>query len=379
MSTKRFTVNPFDDLTLTDEDRMKLVQVVDKLALAKFAEYEEHLNNNKKVDRSRWKKVSTSGTTAAYMERKKSNPNSPLAEMLFVGPLPGTLDENMFGFINPTLDSMRINASYLNNFSAAAVLATIVEPTVDDPFRAVVVKWMEVDIPGASFGIVWNRDYVFVEGSGILYLKNGERVGYHVYHSVNFRETHELPNRVRGDMSLSAIFRQEGGRTDCRGTGILALGGEIVSKMAVMKMAQSVMSGMKYSYCGQMKKLAWLLEQNYTELGNQSASIVEHHCVTCSKSVKGSLFGKSNTTCRLCFGALCGSCKVSKKLSFISPDLELSQRKVSFCVKCLVEASRVDTLEVARRQLIYKLSVQPDAYSASLAITYTNSCSDESS
>ncbi|EEY63210.1 uncharacterized protein PITG_15436 [Phytophthora infestans T30-4] len=110
----------------------------------------------------------------------------------------------MFGLVNPTLEAMRIKASYLNDFSAAAVLATVVEPTVDEPFLSTVVKWMEIDIPGASIGAVRNRDYVYVESTGLTSLRNGDRVGFHLMHSVNFPQTHELPSRVRGNITRTA-------------------------------------------------------------------------------------------------------------------------------------------------------------------------------
>ncbi|GMF39019.1 unnamed protein product [Phytophthora fragariaefolia] len=207
---KRFILNPFGGLDLTEHDRTELIQLADKLVLAKFEEYEQHLNNEKQVDLVRWKKFTNSGPTTTYLERKNSNPDSKLPALLMVGPLPGTLDENMFGLVSPTIEAMRIKTSYLNDFNAAAVLATIVEPSEKEPFRSVVVKWMEIDIPGASIGIVWNRDYVYLESSGILHLKNGERVGYHLFHSVSFPQAPELPNRVRGNMSFCGIFHQEG-------------------------------------------------------------------------------------------------------------------------------------------------------------------------
>ncbi|CEG49482.1 START-like domain [Plasmopara halstedii] len=125
------------------------------------------------------------------------------------------------------------------------------------------VKWIEIDIPGASTRLIHNRDYVFVEASGILCLKNGERVGYHIYHSVNFPQTPDLPHRVRGNMSFSCIFRQENDRTDCRGTRFMDPGGDMIRTMAVMGMVQATIAGSKYSYCGQMKKLTWLVEQNH--------------------------------------------------------------------------------------------------------------------
>ncbi|EGZ23076.1 hypothetical protein PHYSODRAFT_480113 [Phytophthora sojae] len=363
MSSKRFTVNPFGELSLTDQDRAQLLQLADQLVLAKFEEYEEYLNNEKKVDHKRWKKFSNAGSTIMHLERKNSNPETKLPQVLMVGLLPGTLHENMFGLMSPTLESMRIKTSYLDDFSAAAVLATIVEPSVEDPLRSAVVKWMEIDIPGAALGIVRNRDYVYLETTGLLHLKNGEQVGYHLLHSVSFPQVHELPSRIRGNMSFCGIFHQEGpDRTDIRGTGIIDPKGDIIRTMAVMGMVQVTMASVKYSYCGQMKKLAWLLERQHEYAKEQGPPVAENVCVTCSKEIKNSRlseFRKTNSTCKLCFGALCGACKILKKLHFIASDLELVQRKVHFCVKCLMEATRMDTLEAARHQFVYKVPVKP--------------------
>ncbi|KAG1705727.1 hypothetical protein DVH05_003478 [Phytophthora capsici] len=373
MSNKRFTVNPFGALSLSSSDRDQLVEIADVLIQAKLQEYEEYLSTGKSVDTARWKKFSTAGAATTYLERKDSSKDSNLPEMLMTGPLPGTLDENMFGLVNPSLESMRIKASYLNDFSAAAVLATIVEPTLDDPFRSVVVKWMEIDIP-----VVRNRDYVYVESTGITHSTNGDRVGYHLMHSVNFPQTHKLPNRIRGNMSLSAVFRQEGESTDCRGKGVMDPQGDLIRTVAVMGMVQATMAGVKYSYCGQMKKLAWLLEHKHASIRGRSAPPVKPVCVTCSKPTKTSKLkvGKTDTTCKLCFKAVCGSCKVHKKLHFIAPDLELTQRKVAFCVKCLMKAARMDTLEAACQQFVYKQAVQPIARET-FVTSEISSCSDE--
>ncbi|CAH0479604.1 unnamed protein product [Peronospora belbahrii] len=363
----RFMMNPFEALKLTAEDRNKLVEITDAIIMEKFDEYVEHLSIGKMVDLSRWKKFTKSGPTTSYLERKSSSPNSKLPQLLMVGPLPGSLDENMFGIVNPTIESMRIKSSYLKDFNAAAVLATIIEPTVDDPFRSVVVKWMEIDIPLASIGLVRNRDYVYIESTGIQRLENGERLGYHLLHSVSFPEAHELPNRVRGNMSLCGIFHQEvPDRTDCRGTGIIDPGGDMIRSMAVMGMVQATMAGLKYSYCGQMKKLAWLLEQKQTEGSEKGIPAYNPFCVTCMKGIKHSRLNGPINTCKLCFGALCSSCKISKKLSFIAPDLALAHRKVTFCVKCMVGATQMDTQEAAREQFVYKKSVDPSIYGPSI-------------
>ncbi|CEG39939.1 FYVE-FINGER-CONTAINING RAB5 EFFECTOR PROTEIN RABENOSYN-5-RELATED [Plasmopara halstedii] len=365
-SNSRFTVNPFPDLVLTAKDQSHLIAIADKLVLAKLPEYQKHINNQKFVDPIRWKKLQGDGNTIMYIERKNASPEMKLPTMLMVGPLPGSLDENMFGLVSPTLESMRIKSSYLKDFNAAAVLATIVEPSVEEPFRSLVVKWIEIDVPGASIGFVHNRDYVYLESTGIMRLANGERVGYHLLHSVNFSQTYELPHRVRGNLSLCGLFYgKRPDQTDCYGTGIMDPRGELIPILGILGMVQAAMAGLKYSYCGQMKKLAWSLEQKQTETKEQAISMLQSECVTCQKNVKGYIFGKSHKTCKLCFGVLCASCKIPKKLSFITTDLKMVQRKVIFCTKCLIQATRMDSEEAARMQFVHRRQVRSSVYGTS--------------
>ncbi|CAI5726276.1 unnamed protein product [Hyaloperonospora brassicae] len=368
MNDQRFTHSPFDEILLSADDRANLVTIADALVRANVREYRHHVQRGKHVDLTRWKRVCSAGTTATYLERSASpskhhQPRTKsLPASLMVGPLPGTLEENMFGLVSPTLDDMRLKASYLHDVSAAAVLATIVAPSVENPFRSVVVKWMEIDIPGASLGLVRNRDYVYLESCGIAELDTGERLGYHLLHSVSFPQAHELPSRVRGNMSFCGVFCQEGpDRTDCRGTGIMDPGGDGARVMAIMAMVQATMAGLKYSYCGRMKKLVQVLSQRPEErVKERRALVAQPVCVTCSKPIKtGKLklsVGKSSGTCKLCDGLLCSTCKIAKKLSFLRPAEQphLVQRKVTFCVQCLVEATSGDTLEAARQQFVDK-------------------------
>ncbi|CAH0476011.1 unnamed protein product [Peronospora belbahrii] len=360
-------MKPFADVTLTDAERTKLVEITDTIIMDKFEEYEEHLNIGKNVNLNRWKKFVKSGSTTTYLERKSSSPHTKLPQLLMVGPLPGSLDDIMFGIVNPTIEAMRIKSSYLHDFNSGAVLATILEPTMNDPFRSVVAKWVEIDIPLASIGLVRNRDYTFIESTGIMHLKNGERVGYHLFHSVSFPEAPELPNRVRGNMSFCGIFHQEApDRTDCRGTGIMDPGGDMIRAMAVMGMVQATMAGLKYSYCGQMKKLALLLEKKQTTTREKGTPVYRPLCVTCLKGVKYSRLSGQVDTCELCFGTLCCSCRISKKLNFIAPDLALIQRKITVCVKCMIVAIQMDTQEAAREQFVYNKSITPSIYDLSV-------------
>lgn len=59
--------------------------------------------------------------------------------------------------------------------------------------------------------------------------------------------------------------------------------------MTVMGMVHATMAGLKYSYCGQMKKLAWFVEQKQTATRDHGSPPVSNPCcVTCRNKVKHS-------------------------------------------------------------------------------------------
>ncbi|RLN56743.1 hypothetical protein BBJ29_006006 [Phytophthora kernoviae] len=365
----RFTVNPFQELALTPSDTADLQNLANSILDANVLRYEEFLfKDHCKIDSTDWKLVKSRDNTKVHCERNHGAsrvgpqvPQTPgrstdLPSLLAYGTAVGDMEDMMFGVVNPTLESMRIKASYVDDLSGAAVLSTIVEPTLEDPFKSLVVKWMELDIPLHTTSLVKNRDYIYVEGTGVVQLSNGERVGYHILHSVNFPETHDLPGRVRANLSICGIFRQvRSNASEIYVTGLIDPGGDIIRMLVVPNMATTFLSTLKYAHCGQMKKLAWMLEKRYTEakeLGTPNRELV---CVTCACAItsrKLGDFGKSNSTCKLCFGHVCHNCKIQKKLSFVTPDLLLAQRKVTFCAVCVLEAMKTPASTAARAQIL---------------------------
>ncbi|KAK1940785.1 hypothetical protein P3T76_007491 [Phytophthora citrophthora] len=362
----RFTVNPFNELRLTPSDIEDLQALVGQILDANISRYEEFLfKEHCRIDPNHWKLVKSRDNTKVYSERNygasRVGPQIPgassdLPSLLCFGAAVGDLEDMMFGVVNPTLEIMRIKASYVDDISGAAVLSTITEPSLEDPFKSLVVKWMEFDLPFQSVGLVRNRDYIYAEATNIVHLSNGEKVGYHILHSVNFPETHDLPGRVRANTSICGIFRQvRPNACEIYVTGLMDPGGDMIRKLVVPNMATAFLSTLKYAHCGQMKKLAWMLEKRYAEakeLGTPNRELV---CVTCSCPITSRRigdFGKSNSTCKLCFGHVCHNCKISKKLSFVTPDLLLAQRKVTFCAVCVTEAMKAPAGEAARAQIL---------------------------
>ncbi|KAE8972823.1 hypothetical protein PF005_g20495 [Phytophthora fragariae] len=392
----RFTVNPFPNLKLMPSDTDNLDEIAGCMLEDNIQRYEDFLAKNKKIDMEQWKVLKTKENSTVYTARhhdvyRTGSPSHPhhghqsqpgLPSLLNLGTTVGSLEDMMFGVVNPTLEIMRIKASYVDDLSGAAVLANVEDPSVEDPFRSLVVKWMELDIPLHTTSFVNNRDYVYVEATGMANLSTGERVGYHVLHSVNFPQTHALPGRVRANMSICGIFRQiRPNAIEVFVTGVMDPGGDMIRILVVPSIAAVFLSTLKYVHCGQMKKLAWMLEKRYTEARELGTSNREHICVTCSAPITSRRigdFGKSNSTCKLCFGYVCHSCKIERKLSFVTPDLLLVQRKVTFCAVCLNDAIRANATIAARAQIvatgeIAKTFVYPTSSDASTVSGYSSS------
>ncbi|CEG42220.1 Zinc finger, RING/FYVE/PHD-type [Plasmopara halstedii] len=361
----RFIINPFGELVLTPGDLNNLHELTSTILDSNLARYEHFLTEDKgQIDLNHWKLVKGRESIKVYQERSSnshshavqtSKPSSELSSMLGVGTTVGELDDLMFGVVSPTLEMMRIRASYVEDISGAAVLANIVEPTVENPFNSMVVKWMEMDIPLQAMGLVRNRDYIYLEVTGFVHLESGDRVGYQLLHSVDFPVTHNLPNRVRANLSNCSFFRQvRPNACEVFATGIIDPGGEKVRRFVISVIANTFLSTLKYAYCGQMKKLQLTLETRYAEAKELGTPNREPVCVTCNAHITNRRlgdFGKTDASCKLCFGYVCNSCKIQRKVSFVTPDLLLALRKVTFCAVCFHEAIHASAADTARARI----------------------------
>ncbi|GMF55044.1 unnamed protein product [Phytophthora fragariaefolia] len=371
MRPQRFTDSPFGELELTMGDRSQLEALAQTFVSDNLRQYVAHAAIGlDQVDDRRWKVVRTKEALRVYTERSKRDMArrarkqqaasateneagytvSELPVMFSAGTLVGQLDDVMFGAVNPSLEHMQIKASYVRDVSGAAVLATVAEPTLDDPFCSLTIKWMEVDLPLCKSGLVKNRDYVYMEATGTVQLGHqGERIGYHLMHSVHFPQTVDRPHKVRGRLSICSFFRQTNPDTvEHYSSGTIDPGGVIPRSLLVRSTATQMLAPLRYAYCGQMKKLTWMLQQKREERRIASGSVkMFDACVTC-RSKASNLF---SSTCCMCLGDLCRSCSIKKHLSFLSPDRTLMRSKVYVCAACMIEGLQVSASRAARDQL----------------------------
>ncbi|KAE8976719.1 hypothetical protein PR001_g25340 [Phytophthora rubi] len=218
---------------------------------------------------------------------------------------------------------MRVKASYVKDMSGGSVLAVLEKPTIEEPFRSLTVRWIELDLPFASTPLIKNRDYVYVEYMNIVHLSNGERIGCQIYHSVNFPQTGDIPGRVRANMTVCGIFRQIGpDLVEAYGSGIVDPAGDMIKTLVVPSMATGYLTILKYAHCSEMKKITWLLRKRHAALKESGA--------------------RPNRP------PVCVTCTTPRNVAIVGVAGFLDHHKVTFCGRCLQQVRRMSPLEIAQ-------------------------------
>ncbi|GAB9466495.1 hypothetical protein Gpo141_00003867 [Globisporangium polare] len=402
-------LSPFPPLLLPLDDVAKLEHLADVFVRKNVSQYEAFIQQQQAVDERLWKLVKQREAVRVYAERSNSGISTrssimsedkgesteqqqqpstqQLPVMLVVGSVVGTLDDMMYGVVNHTLQAMRLKTSYVDdNVSDAAVLATLATPTYESPFQSLTIKWMENEQALVFKPLVRNRDFVYMETTGITQTSSGERIGFHLLHSVHFPQTCELEGRVRGNMSVCGIYREKPGspnEVDVYVKGILNPGGNIMRAVVVSASADALVSAWRNVECAHMKKLAWKLrtvrrsfssastsggEQDTTTRDNNEELSASSRlrsrkasdvgcCATCDKapsSLSRSMLGDvRKRKCNLCWKYVCSSCRVKKTLSHVSaPTSKLRQREFAFCAKCISDAVATSAFSIAQREFV---------------------------
>ncbi|CAI5718427.1 unnamed protein product [Peronospora destructor] len=317
MPRDRFIMSPYHPLpltvtgvigcpiTLTLKDQRTLFELEKDLVEDTFRKYEKFVMSNSQVNTARWKHVKSKDDLHIYVKRAKTSTTKRGAQQLCqptgnnsltkpvvisVGTFKGQLDDLMFSTVNPTDDIMNIKASYVHDYGDGAVLATLVKPTAADPFRSETVKWLQIDLPLSYTKLVRDRDFLYLEVSGILHFANGERIGYLMLHSIDSPLVQPLPNVVRAKHTITGFFRQ--GAPNVINTfafDSVDPGGSIIESLLLPVYANALLSATNYVKCGQMKKLTLMLQQRQEALrvGNV-APVLPHEdvCVTCNRDLQ---------------------------------------------------------------------------------------------
>ncbi|KAE8978113.1 hypothetical protein PR002_g24814 [Phytophthora rubi] len=128
-------------------------------------------------------------------------------------------------------------------------------------------------------------------------------------------------------------------------------GGKAMRLLFIPVAARAMLTTTDFAYCGQMKKLSRLLQQQLSTFKSDREALQQKkECVVCGKISSKKIRGFGPSTCKLCSGRVCSSCKIRKRVSFISQGNLLIQRKMAFCPPCISLATNSSAQDAARDQ-----------------------------
>lgn len=306
---------------------------------------------------------------------------SKLPSLLLVATLAGSLDDVMFAAATPTNSAMRVKSQFIQDGVVdAKVLTKLVPPGVDDPFHSLSVTWR-------YFTVSEQRDFTCVDASGLVDdPRTGERVGYHLVHSLDFDHlpTFSSHGVERANMSVCTFFRQRDANiVECFARGFFDFhsANDMLNNVALHVISTQWLSAARLMELAHMKKLMWCIKEHtgrasFSSSSHSSGSSsgatraatnsgaatpaalrkVASRCTICSRSF-GGLMRVAPKFCACCSNAVCKRCCVKRRVCAVSTrDQAVHERKMVFCGQCTTEASKCRATVVARDELLARSS-----------------------
>jgi hypothetical protein len=263
-------------------------------------------------------------------------PRGQILALLCIGTMPGTLDDVMYGVVTPTAEETMLKSSCIgDNTVDCCVLASIASPTPHDPWRSLMLKWSANAGPAAVRPFIRARDFTYVEGTGAATNVDGERVGYHIVHSVAVPDTQKTEDKevVRGNVSLYHVFRQKSPNTvEVHIRAFWQLSGRMHAAVQSFSCVETTTAIARIRVYSQEKKLV------QKSLSLDSAADPSC-CGLCRRWVGGCfIVGKC---CAVCNTVVCWRCSSSKRLGHLSPsNREVVAERQAGCRRCLRRSSQ---------------------------------------
>ncbi|KAG7396821.1 hypothetical protein PHYBOEH_001681 [Phytophthora boehmeriae] len=383
-SNKAPFASPYAALELSEKEQLQLRQLAKELVEVNIDSYEEFLTNHDgKLPQREWKffrrdeQVETFvrrrdkynlhgfGTThnlhaesvtrtASSLSRTHSEDFASLnvADIRSIGSRDGTIEEALHGAMCPTTETMRCNSEYIQDGVAdCCVLAVIDNMTPKDPFTSLSVRWGVTDNKSPIVrSIIKSYDHVYLDATGFTRLSNGERVAYHLVHSVDFKDaTPALPQYFRGQVASIGFWRQkEPNVVEIHGHRVFALPSERARHLFIPAMATSLSKSMVHVfYASQMKKLWWAIREQKMQMLFRPQWSSQHPCSVCMKKRKM----HKGSSCELCGEHVCKLCRITHKLVSVELDNKTHWTKVHVCPFCMTNVTNADAVDTVRTEI----------------------------
>ncbi|KAG6961255.1 hypothetical protein JG688_00009184 [Phytophthora aleatoria] len=373
----RSTHSVQERLYLSQEEARRLEDLANQVVVDTTEFYDRFRFNEKRVvDPSAWKDVGHRDNLIVYRERSGPRPTYPSIRAMdgslqlvpcksapsvkIVGMLQGTLDDEMYGCFVDSDDTVKMRTAVVNDaMENFHWLATIAQPTQEDPFRFCGVARCTL---GMSLPLAKTRGACLVISMGMTTTKHGERMGYYVAHSVDLSEPINKHSYIRAKCSLCWLKTElSNGKVELYMKGFAAPMG-IVPEFAAFPVLVSCVLGIGMtSNAAYSKKLAWMIH-DAGQSGNRSPLPPMIECVGRCKSTFGGPKSSANfRRCLVCRQAVCNTCQVVRKIPVDVTDGIVNLNKCSVCILCMHRAKAMSAVTFASRDLRSKRWKSVDA------------------
>ncbi|KAG1707422.1 hypothetical protein DVH05_026625 [Phytophthora capsici] len=375
--------SPYPPIVLSVKEKKQLRQLAKTLVEVNVDGYEEFLyDNNGKLPESEWKFFRRDEQVETYLRRRErynlrgfgatkkfrrgsdtsSNTSSgsarseelsslDVADIRSIGSRDGTIEDAVYGAMGPTTETMRYKSVYVQDgIEDCNVLVIIDNVTKEEPFTSLSIRWRVTENPPILRSILKSYDHIYLEATGFTHLSNGERVAFHLLHSVDFPSlTPPLPDYSRGQVAAIGFWRQTSlNVVEIHGRGVFALPFERARALFVPVVTTSMSkSVMHIFYASHMKKLRWALTERRTQALPRSQSCADRVCSVCNKK----RMIHRGESCDICGELVCSVCRITHKVASVELDNKMNWTKVRVCPFCMTKVVNADTTEVVRAEI----------------------------
>lgn len=253
--------------------------------------------------------ASSSHGSAGHEQSSVEDPRAPgerVPMLVVTGQISGTVEDVALGWQADTLPRWLQRDAFLNDeLDNCQLLGTLQEPTAQEPFRFVGIKWGV-----QSFGkFASPRDFIFVEATGVTSNAHGQSVCYHVRQSVELPGFRELLDcsLIRGYLSTCITFRaSDFDAVEFFGRGLLDARGDMRRSVSYSLYAERLLVVTDIVECALAQKLMWYAkqQQQQSQQRRQRAGdrwTTSPKCENCHKSLnKFGTLVQSGGACHCC-------------------------------------------------------------------------------
>ncbi|ETL50210.1 hypothetical protein L916_00513 [Phytophthora nicotianae] len=286
------------------------------------------------------------------------------ATMMLTGVRHGYVENAVSTLVTKSQEELALVIRYLHGSSSDCGILHVMEPsTDDDPFHFFGFKYYVSQAVGDP-RICKRRHCVYLEDSGFTRTRTGEKLGYHIMHSVNLSQFPDLRSRnsIPALMSTRFLYRQrEQGIVEVFMLGNIDIKGLVVKPISLHYAVETVLNMTRLLDCSETKRLTqmareFLWRRKQERRWGDSPTHADNDPNTCSRCQRVGKDGGVGTLnvveCLVCGRAACSRCRASKQV-FVSSQDGLMGRliMVPVCTGCISEAntSFFDVLRSQRR------------------------------